>query len=64
MFILFIVVIVLGLWILRSQWSGQDNGAAHGGAEHNGAREILDRRYVSGEIDADEYAQRRATLGL
>ncbi len=64
MFILFIVVIVLGLWILRSRWPGQDNGAAHGGAEHDGARDILERRYASGEIDAEEYAQRRATLGL
>ena len=64
MFILFIVVIVLGLWILRSQWPGQDKGAEHGGAEHSGARDILDRRYAKREIDADEYAQRRATLGL
>ncbi len=59
MFILFIVVIALGFWILRSQRPWQENGA-----EHNGARDILDRRYASGEIDADEYAQRRATLGL
>ena len=64
MFILFIVVIVLGFWILRSQWPGQDKGAEHGVAEHSGARDILDRLYASGEIGTEEYAQRRATLGL
>jgi putative membrane protein len=60
-----IALIILGIrWLLR-----QERGNARGaGTDPRGASaedplEILRRRYAAGEIDDEEYARRRKTLG-
>ncbi len=51
-FALLVVAIVL---VVR--WIGHGNGAR--GASASSARDILDERYARGEIDREEYLQRR-----
>jgi putative membrane protein len=51
-FALLVVAIVL---VIR--WIGGGNGSR--GASARGARDILDERYARGEIDREEYLQRR-----
>jgi putative membrane protein len=51
-FALLVVAIVL---VVR--WMGRGNGAR--GASASSARDILDERYARGEIDREEYLQRR-----
>ena len=60
---LVLVVVVVGgvIWLVlslvrdRQRSSAADRGPG-------GALEVLERRFASGEIDADEYRARRATL--
>ena len=59
MMIVFIALVV-GAVVLVLRWMGRgDSPAARG--EKN-ARDILDERFARGEIDKDEYEQRRQVL--
>lgn len=53
--LLWIVLIVVVVWALVAGLRPRGGGEDRGGPS---AREILDRRYASGEIDADEYQRR------
>ncbi|HEX7059154.1 MAG TPA: SHOCT domain-containing protein [Solirubrobacterales bacterium] len=54
---LFWGLIILGVvWIIRSApWASPHSG-------HGAPLEILDRRFAAGEIDAEEYRERRSAL--
>ncbi|GAB4247724.1 MAG: hypothetical protein Kow00129_08300 [Thermoleophilia bacterium] len=67
------LLIVGVIWLL---WQSQNNRtqnyqenlrtpfAGHtGSSQTTGAREVLDERYARGEIDRDEYLERRRVLG-
>ncbi len=49
-----IALIVLGVW-----WIWRHGGGA---AERESPRNILDRRYAAGQIDQEEYEERRRVL--
>ena len=52
--LLLVVLVVLAIvWLVRTQNAGASN--RHRLDEGGSARELLDRRLVSGEIDEDEY---------
>ena len=59
MMIVFIAVIV-GAVILVIRWTGLGGSAVAGGA--NKARHILDERFARGEIDKDDYEERKRVL--
>ncbi len=59
MMIVFIALIV-GAVILVIRWTGLGGSAVAGGA--NKARHILDERFASGEIDKDDYEERKRVL--
>ncbi|GAA4790978.1 hypothetical protein GCM10023200_27660 [Actinomycetospora chlora] len=56
-----VLVIVVVLGVVRWLRSPQAPGVGPAPAERD-AREILDRRYARGEIDAEEYTERRRVL--
>jgi putative membrane protein len=56
--VVFWALIFVGIvWVVRELLQGR---AAHGAPETPAA--LLDRRFASGEISADEYRQRKAVL--
>jgi putative membrane protein len=60
---LMLVAVVVGgiVWlIVRLVRDGEPGRQAERAS--GGARQTLDRRYAAGEIDADEYRERRSTL--
>lgn len=58
MWIFWILIAALLIWlVIAATRSGGSSREAH-----KSAREILDSRYASGEIDRDEYTQKRADL--
>ncbi len=59
MMVVFIAVIV-GAVILVIRWTGLGGSAVTGGA--NKARHILDERFARGEIDKDDYEERKRVL--
>jgi putative membrane protein len=59
MMVVFIAVIV-GAVILVFRWTGLGGSAVAGGA--NKARHILDERFARGEIDKDDYEERKRVL--
>jgi len=59
MMIVFIALIVGAVvWVFR--WTGLGGSALAGGA--NKARHILDERFARGEIDKDDYEERKRVL--
>lgn len=60
--VIWIGLIALIIWavvyLTRDRRPGRDGGPVH----VETPEEILDRRYARGEIDAEEYRQRRADL--
>lgn len=60
--ILWILIVVAVVWFARNgdlaRWIGQRDGAP----PVDTALETLRRRYALGEIDADEFARRKADL--
>ena len=59
MMIVFIALIV-GAVVLVIRWTGLGGSAVVGGA--NKARHILDERFARGEIDKDDYEERKRVL--
>jgi putative membrane protein len=59
MMIVFIALIV-GAVVLVVRWTGLGGSALTGGA--NKARNILDERFARGEIDKDDYEERKRVL--
>ncbi len=59
MMIVFIALIV-GAVVLAVRWTGLGGSALTGGA--NKARNILDERFARGEIDKDDYEERKRVL--
>ena len=57
-----VLVAVLALVVLRSPTRHAGEPTSEAGDRPDEARRILDVRFASGEIDADEYAQRRNVL--
>ncbi len=52
-----VLLIIAALWLFRRQWRG---GAACGHGD--GAIDILGARYAQGEIDQDEFLEKRDVL--
>ena len=59
MMIVFIALIV-GAVVLVIRWTGLGGSSVAGGA--NKARQILDERFARGEIDKDDYEERKRVL--
>jgi uncharacterized membrane protein len=57
MLLFWAATILLVVWVIRSVFPRQRQ------SEHEGAVEILKRRYVAGEISQAEYEQALKTLG-
>jgi len=55
--VLTVILIVAALWLFRRLWHGEA-ACGHG----DGAMEILGSRYAQGEIDRDEYLEKREVL--
>jgi putative membrane protein len=63
--LLWIVLIGLVVWAvvrLTHQSAGHGNGPDHRWPQRESPEEILDRRFASGEIDADAYTEARQRL--
>jgi putative membrane protein len=62
-FVVFVVVVaVVGIrWLIRNTNSPQGGGPA--ATTEDSALAVLRERFARGEIDADEFEQRRRTLG-
>ena len=66
--VLLVLLVVLAIrWLLRSLSSssaaGPSSPGATGTATDDSALAVLRERFARGEIDADEFEQRRRTLG-
>jgi putative membrane protein len=59
--ILFAIVLLLGIAVLVRLLAFYGRRSREGGGRKR-ALELLDERYASGEIDRDEYLQKRADL--
>jgi uncharacterized membrane protein len=59
-FSIFGTLIVLGLIVAATVWLIRDRGTQTAASES--AREILDRRHASGELNLEQYNQLRETL--
>jgi hypothetical protein len=60
MLIIFVLVLAAVVWLVRD--SNKDGGRVD--ASSTSARDILDRRLASGEIDVERYEQLRQTLAV
>ncbi len=59
-FVLLIGLVALIVWGAQQGWSSFRRGES---TQNNSALDILERRYAQGEIDRDEFQERRALLG-
>jgi putative membrane protein len=55
-------LIVMAVFLLRGPWCWMGRGHAHSG-QHENARDILDRRFTSGEIPKEQYEEMKRALG-
>jgi hypothetical protein len=60
MVLLIVLAVIAVVWLLRNQASGAGSGRST--AEGGSARDLLDRRLVSGEINEGEYRRLRSAL--
>lgn len=61
--LLLLALIIGGVWLLVRAIRGSDNGArARPDGEGTSALSILEERYARGEIDHDEFQERRRAL--
>lgn len=58
--LLFVALVVAGLWLLVRAISGRS--ALPSGPRGSSARTILEERFARGEIDRDEFEERRRIL--
>jgi putative membrane protein len=59
MIVVWVLIIVLAVWFVRAfVGTGTDAGSSKG----KSARQLLDERYARGEIDRDEFEQKRRDL--
>ena len=62
--LLTLLLIALVVWLVVSYTRPRgDIGATSAAHETSSARRILAERYARGELDTDEFAQRRSALG-
>ncbi len=54
------IALIVGAVVLVIRWTGLGGSAVAGGA--NKARHILDERFARGEIDKDDYEERKRVL--
>jgi putative membrane protein len=54
------IALIVGAVVLVIRWTGLGGSAVAGGA--NKARQILDERFARGEIDKDDYEERKRVL--
>jgi putative membrane protein len=59
--LLFVVLVVAGIWLLVRAINGGSFGAST--TSGSSAQTILEERFARGEIDRDEFEERRRTLG-
>jgi putative membrane protein len=57
LFMLIPLALLIAAIVLLVRWMG--SGSGNGGGRVRTARDILDERYASGEIDREEYQRRR-----
>jgi len=63
MFLVFVAVIAAAVLIVRFLWNiGDGQGQGPAGRGRQEALEMLDKRYARGEIDREEYLQRKEDL--
>jgi putative membrane protein len=65
--LLFWVLVILAIaalvrWLVLGAGAPGDRGRDPGSGASRSAREILEERYARGEIDRDEYLQKKADL--
>lgn len=53
-----VALLIVGLFAVVRRAPGQRNGSS----DNSGALKVLDERYARGEIDRDEYLQRRKEI--
>lgn len=62
LWLLIIAVLVVGVvWLVRALSERSSRGEGGGGSDSSALR-ILEERYARGEIDQDEFEERRRTL--
>lgn len=57
-----ILVIVVVVLLVRSIWGGRDSAAGGDATPRRSALDILRERYARGEIDREEFEQKRRDL--
>lgn len=60
LWVLFLALVVAGIVVLVRALAGRSGGSDSGGT--SSALRILEERYARGEIDLDEFEERRRTL--
>lgn len=63
MMIVYIAVLVAIVVVLVRWLGGAGHGGAAHGTQHKAPLDILQERYAKGEIDKEEYEERRRVLG-
>jgi putative membrane protein len=61
LWLVFLAVLVVGMVFLIRALG--DRGGSGSGGSASSARQILEERFARGEIDRDEFEERRKTLG-
>jgi putative membrane protein len=61
-FVLFVLLLVIGIVVLLVLRGGGQGSGGNGAGEDRDARQILDERYARGELGRDEYQQMRQDI--
>ena len=56
-------LILLAVWLVRALFSSNSGRDLNAGGKDQNARQILDQRYARGEIDREEFQNRKRELG-
>lgn len=60
--LLFVALIIGGAWLAVRAFRGGSSASANQGVSGSAALQILEERFARGEIDRDEFEDRRRTL--